>query len=440
MGAVVAIVGRPNVGKSRLFNRLIGRRKAIVRNEIGVTRDLNYGECEEGGVGFTLVDTGGFETKSKDSVIVQVKLQARVAIEDADVILFLLDGRAGPLPGDSELAGELRRSGKPVIFAANKVDGIKEEEALGEFYALGMDNVLPLSAEHGRGINELLDEVVKVIGGLDVTAEAEEADDVVRIAIVGRPNAGKSSLLNKLIGTERAIVSEVAGTTRDSVDTVHTNNGKSYLFIDTAGIRKKSKISLTVEAYSVMEAIKIIERCHVALLVIDAERGVSVQDEKIAGIIEARGRCCLFVVNKWDKMEKETATSKEFTDKIHHQVPFLSYAPAVFLSALTGQRVAKVFNSIDSLLEEASTKIQTSKLNKVLEEVVAHHNPPLHKGKRVKFFYATQTGTVPPVFTIFTNRPEGVTAPYQRYLVNSFREKLGFERVPLRVKLRAREH
>ncbi|MDP2689777.1 MAG: ribosome biogenesis GTPase Der [Deltaproteobacteria bacterium] len=435
MKPIVAIVGRPNVGKSTLFNRLIGRRKAVVADEPGVTRDLNYGDVEETGRSFTLVDTGGFEPAAEDGILRQVREQASLAMEEADVIIFLLDGRAGLTPQDRELASMLRKVEKPVVYAVNKIDAQGLEAEAAEFYALGVPDVLPVSAEQGRGLADLMDAVV---AKLPPAEEAGEEDDRVKVAIVGRPNVGKSSMLNRLIGRQRSIVSDVAGTTRDSIDTPFDLDGQRFLFIDTAGIRKKNRVSLRIEIYCVMEAIRSIERCDVAALVLDGGAGVQGQDEKIAGLIEERKKCCVIIVNKWDLVEKDTHTMKHATEAIRRKLPFLTYAPVLFTSALTGQRLPKVLDTVVEVFEKGKQRVQTSVLNRVVEGLYLKHRPPVHRGKEVKFYYAAQTGVSPPEFIIFTNFPEGVVESYKRYIVNGLRDSLGMETVPIKVYFRQR--
>ncbi|MBI5559929.1 MAG: ribosome biogenesis GTPase Der [Deltaproteobacteria bacterium] len=448
MKPIVAIVGRPNVGKSALFNRLLGRRRAITWDEPGVTRDSNYADCEEGGSAFTLVDTGGFEPAAKEGIFKKVKEQARLAIEEADVILFLMDGRVGPMAGDKEFVKTLRKTGKKVIYAANKIDSKKLVSLTSEFYPLGVGDVLPVSAEHGLGINELLDCILENLPVSPPAPEHEEEEEKdeegkkeeerVKVAIVGRPNAGKSSLLNKLIGKERAITSEVPGTTRDSIDTPFAKNGKSYLFIDTAGIRKKKSISRVLDIYCTMEAIKSIERSDVALLVLDGVEGLKGQDEKIAGLIEKKGKPCIIIVNKWDIVKKDMNTARTCTERIRSMMPFLSHAPVILTSALTGRNVGEIFGAVDTLFAEAGTKVPTSKLNQLLRGFVSQYRSPVYRGKEVKLYYTTQTGSFPPAFTVFTNLPDGVTESYRRYLVNSFRQSLGLNDVPVRVVFRGR--
>ncbi len=436
MKPIVAIVGRPNVGKSTLFNKLIGRKKAIVVDEPGVTRDLNFAGMEEFGKAFTLVDTGGFESVTEDKIMIQVREQTRFAIEDSDVIVFLMDGRSGPTADDHELVRILRKTSKPVIYAVNKLDTERLDSQLADFYSIGVTAVLPVSAEHGRGLNELVD---AILDGLPEYEAVEEEEERVRVAIVGRPNVGKSSLLNRITGAERSIVSDVAGTTRDPVDMPFDAGSRRYLFIDTAGIRKKNRVSLTVETYCVMEAIKSIERSDVVILVLDGKLGVQGQDEKIAGLIEDRKRCCVIIVNKWDLVEKDTHTVEHAKEAIHGKLPFLTYAPVLFTSALTGQRVPKVLETIDSLVEKSRMRVSTSNLNSVFESIRKRHRPAVYKGREIKFYYVTQSGVAPPTFVVFTNWPEGIEDPYKRYIVNSLREALGLDTVPIKVLYRKRQ-
>lgn len=434
MSSVVAIVGRPNVGKSVLFNKLIGRRKAITKNEPGVTRDLNYGLVEERGKSFTLIDTGGFEPYTKDYIMEQVRTQALLAIEDADQIIFVMDGREGLTHEDRELASVLRQSGKIVFYAVNKLDNKEMENEASEFYQIGVDDIIPLSAEHGIGISEILD---LILDNIEDEEEVED-DDVVKIAIVGRPNAGKSSLLNKIAGRERSIVSDVSGTTRDPIDTTVEIDGRKYLLVDTAGIRRKGKVSRRLETYCIVGALKSIERSDICLLVIDGKEGVSSQDEKIAGLIEDRSRSCIVVVNKWDIVDKKTNTQKEFVEALHYKIPFLSYAPTVFLSALTGKNTDKLISAVNSLHAEGETRISTSVMNNLLEKISRKHNPPVYNGKEVKFYYITQVGTNPPRFMVFCNYPDGVPVSYKRYMINSLRDGLDLKNVPIKLLIRKR--
>ncbi|MEK7680048.1 MAG: ribosome biogenesis GTPase Der, partial [Deltaproteobacteria bacterium] len=408
MKPIVAIVGRPNVGKSTLFNRLLGRRKAVVHDEPGVTRDLNFGDVEWAGRAFTIVDTAGFDLEPEGEISRQVIVQTRLAMEDADLIVVLLDGRAGPMPDDYELAAMLRASEKPVVYAVNKIDTATQAILLHDFHPLGASVLVPVSAESGRDIGEFLDEVVK---RLPLREEATATDEGrIKVALVGRPNVGKSSILNRLIGRKRSVVSDVPGTTRDAVDEPFDLNNRNYLFIDTAGIRKKNRISRRVEAYCVMEAIKAIGRCDVAVLVIDANQGVTSQDERIAAIIADRGKCPVIAVNKWDIIEKDTMSSKRFEDGVREKLPFLPFAPVAFISALTGQRITKLFPVVDRVSDESRRKIPTADLNRALKEMSSRNAPPSYNGKEVRFYYTTQTGTAPQTFTVFTNHPQGVTS------------------------------
>jgi GTPase len=437
MKPIVAIVGRPNVGKSTLFNRIFGRRKAMVDDMAGVTRDRNYASVESFDVPFILVDTGGFEPETDDRLFQQMREQSQLAMEEADVILFVMDARDGLTPADSEVAELLRRVDKPVFWVVNKVDGDRQEMAIAEFYALGAENIFPVSAEHGRGIGDLMDEVVK---SLRLTAVSEdEKEDVTRIAVVGRPNVGKSSLVNRLLGYERVVANPTPGTTRDSIDTVFTSNKKQYLLIDTAGIRRKGKTTQKIEKYSVMDALRSIERADVVLIVLNAEEGVTEQDSKIAGYAYEAGRACIFVVNKWDTLQKDNSTVGNFVERIRMEFKYLPFAPVVFVSALTGQRLGKILAEVDNVMAQYSKRITTSELNRVFKEAVEAHHAPLSHGGRVKFYFATQVGTKPPTFVIFTNRPEGIHFSYERYLMNRFREAFDFSGTPIRLLFRGRE-
>jgi GTP-binding protein len=436
MKPIVAIVGRPNVGKSTLFNRLVGRRKAIVDDMPGVTRDRNYGEVDRFSVPFTLIDTGGFEPASQDRLLQQMREQSQLAMEEADVILFVMDARQGLIAADREVAEMLRKVDKPVFFLLNKVEGEKQEADLAEFYALGVDSLYPISAEHNRGIDDLMDEVIAAFprGG-----EAKEDEDVTRIAVVGRPNVGKSSLVNRLLGFERVVANPVPGTTRDSVDTYFSCNKKRFLLIDTAGIRRKGRISLKVEKYSAVDALRSLDRADVALIVINAEEGITEQDARIAGYACEAGRACILVVNKWDLVKKDASTVGKFVENLRIELKYLSYAPILFVSALTGQRSGKIMTLVDEVMAEYSKRVSTAELNKIFKEVVESHHHPLYQGRRVKFYYATQVGIKPPTFAIFTNCPEGIQESYERYLANRFREVFGFSGTPLRFLFRGRE-
>lgn len=433
---VVAIVGRPNVGKSTLFNRILGQRKAIVEDMPGVTRDRHYAEVNRFETPFTLIDTGGFEPVSQERMLVQMREQSQLAVEEADLILFVMDGKEGLTPSDEEVGKMLRRVTKPVLYVVNKVDGDKQEAGLAEFYALGIEELWPASAEHGRGVGDLMDRVMEL---LPPCAPREEDGEETRLAVIGRPNVGKSSLVNRLLGYERVVANPVAGTTRDSVDTAFIHNGKRYVLIDTAGIRRKGKVSQALEKYSVVHALKAMDRAHVVLVVIDAQEGVTDQDMTVAGYAFEKGRAVILVVNKWDLIEKDNSTMGRYVEKLRTTFKFLSFAPVMFVSALSGQRVAKIMTEVEKVSAEFNRKISTSNLNKVLEEAEKTHPPAVFQGKRLKLFYATQTGVRPPTITIFVNKAEGVHFSYQRYLQNKFREAFGFEGSPLRLVFKDRE-
>jgi GTP-binding protein len=428
---VVAIVGRPNVGKSTLFNRIFGRRKAIVEDIPGVTRDRNYAEVTRFDTPFTLIDTGGFEPVSEERLLVQMREQSQLAVEEADVILFVVDVQQGLTPSDIEVAGMLRRVSKPVLYVVNKVDGDRQEGGLPEFYALGVDVVYPVSAEHGRGIDDLMDAVLALLPPAPAPAEPGEE---IRLAVVG-----KSSLVNRLLGFERMVANPQAGTTRDSVDTPFAYNRKRYVLIDTAGIRRKGKVSQKLEKYSVVQALKAMDRADVVLVVIDAEEGVTDQDVTVAGYAYEKGRAVILVVNKWDRLTKDNATLGKFVEELRRTFKYLPFAPILFVSALTGQRVNKIMAEVEKVAQEYVRKIPTPQLNKVLSEAVRDHQPPVVQGKRLKFFYITQDGTRPPSFVIFVNRAEGVHFSYERYLGNKLREAFGFTGTPLRLYFKDRE-
>ena len=436
MKPVVAIVGRPNVGKSTLFNRLLGHRKAIVDDQPGVTRDRNYGTVTRYEVPFTLVDTGGFEPVSNDRLLQQMREQSQLAMEEADVVLFVIDGREGLTVADREVATMLRRLEKPVFFVVNKVDGDKQENLAAEFYALGVSPLYTIAAEHNRGVGDLMEDVVAAFPSRPV---ALEDDAVTKIAVVGRPNVGKSSLVNRLVGFERSVANPVAGTTRDSIDTVFTWHGKRHLLIDTAGIRRKGRVSQKIETYSVVDALRSLERADVALIVLNAEEGITEQDTKIAGYAYEAGRGCIFVVNKWDTLTKDNRTVGAFIDKIRTEFKYLPFAPILFLSAKTGQRINTVMETVAKVMAEYTKRVSTGDLNRLLKEAVEEHHPPLHQARRVKFYYVTQTATRPPAFVFFTNQPEGIHFSYERYLLNKLRERFGFSGTPLRIIFRGRD-
>jgi GTP-binding protein len=429
MMPIIAIVGRPNVGKSTLFNRIVGGRKAIVWDEPGVTRDRNYADVEWEESAFTLIDTGGFEPVSKDRIFIQMREQCQLAMEEADVVLFLMDGREGLTPSDKEVSDILRKLNKPVFYIVNKVDGPKHEEKALEFYALGAEPIYSISAEHGYGVNGLMDEVVRALPSL---TEKKWDQDVTKVAVVGRPNVGKSSLINRLLGYKRVLVDEVPGTTRDAIDTHFERDGRKYVLIDTAGIRRKSRISLKLEKYSIVEALRTIDRSDVALLLLDSREGVTDQDTRIGGFIHEKGKGCILVVNKWDLVEKDSQTIVQYEGKVREDLKYLSYAPILFISALTGQRVRKILDVVDQVSEQTKKRIPTSQLNRSFGNWVEKFPPPLYKSRSVKMNYITQVSTSPPTFVIYTNFPEGIHFSYERYLLNQMRDAFGFEGAPIR--------
>lgn len=435
---IVAIVGRANVGKSTLFNRITGGRTAIVEDVPGVTRDRSYKDTDWCGVSFTLVDTGGLEVKEKDDIIgSQVREHAQVALEEADVIIFLVDGRTGVTTEDELVAKTLLRSSKPVILAVNKLDNIKQANSAYDFYSLGFGDPLPVSAEQGMNVGDLLDIVVSHLK--EIPQEEEYEGDAVKVAIVGRPNVGKSSLVNRLLGHERVIVSDIPGTTRDSIDTMVERENISYLLIDTAGIRRKAKISDATEKYSVNRSLKSIERCDVALLLLDATEEISEQDRRIAGYIHEAGKAIVIVVNKWDLVEKDHTTMDTFDALIRKDFSFMRYAPTLYISALTNQRVPKIFEMIDFVVEQASLRVSTRRLNEIFQESVIKHPPPSLKGRRLKVYYITQVKVQPPTFLVFVNEPKLVHFAYRRFLENRIRDEFGFQGTPIRLVARKRE-
>ena len=436
MKPIVAIVGRPNVGKSTLFNRLLGHRRAMVDDTPGVTRDRNYANINRFEKPFILIDTGGFEPVTSDRMLQQMREQSRMAIEEADVILFMMDARSGLTPADVEVAQMLRKVKKPVFYVVNKVDGEKQENDSAEFYTLGIENLYTISAEHNRGVLDLIENLLEVFPD---SVTDEQGSELTRIAVVGRPNVGKSSLVNRLLGYERVVANPTPGTTRDSIDTLFMCNKKPYLLIDTAGIRRKGKTTAKLEKFSVVDSLRSIERADVVLMVIDAVEGVTEQDERIAGYIHEAGRACVFIINKWDALPKDNATFKDYTEKIRYGFKYLTYAPIVFVSALSGQRVGKIMTTVDEVMEQYVRRVSTAELNKVFSEAVETHHAPLSHGRRVKFYFSTQVAVRPPSFVIFTNQPENIHFSYERYLVNKFREAFGFTGTPLRLMFRGRE-
>lgn len=435
---IVALVGRPNVGKSTLFNVLAGERISIVKDTPGITRDRIYADVNWLDRDFTIIDTGGIEPDSKDSMLSEIRSQAEIAIDTADVIIFLTDIRSGLTDADSKVADILRRSGKNIVLAVNKVDSFEKFEMdVYEFYNLGMGDPIPVSAGQKKGIGDLLDCVVKLFPDKNAS---ENEDDRPRIAIVGKPNVGKSSIINKLIGENRVIVSDVAGTTRDAVDTPVTHNGKEYVFIDTAGLRRKNKVKEELEHFMILRTVSAVERADVVIIVIDAAEGVTEQDAKIAGIAHDRGKGIIIAVNKWDAVEKNDKTVNEYTKKIRTVLSFMPYAEIIFISALTGQRLTKLYDIIDRVIENATLRIQTGVLNEIMTEAVTLQQPPSDKGKRLKLFYMTEVSISPPTFVIFVNDKELMHFSYTRYIENQIRNAFGFAGTPLRFIIRERDN
>ncbi len=434
---IVAIVGRPNVGKSTLFNVLARENISIVKDTPGVTRDRIYADCTWLDRNYTLIDTGGIEPESRDVILSQMREQAEIAIASADVILFMVDVRQGLQDADAKVADILRKSKKPVVLCVNKVDNFQKlGNDVYEFYNLGIGDPIPVSSSSMLGLGELLDEVIRHFP--DGTDQAED-DDRPRIAIIGKPNVGKSSLINKLVGENRMIVSDIAGTTRDAVDTSVVRHGTEYVLIDTAGLRRKSRIKEELERYSIIRAVSAVERSDVVVLVIDAKEGVTEQDAKIAGIAHERGKGVIVAVNKWDAIEKNDKTIYEFTDRIRDTLSFMPYAELVFISALTGQRLDKLFDVIDLVRQSQNLRIATGVLNEIITEAAAMKQPPSDKGKRLKIFYATQVAVKPPAFVIFVNDKELFHFSYLRYLENQIREAFGFKGTPLKFMIRERD-
>lgn len=433
---IIAIVGRPNVGKSTLFNKLTGKRLAIVEDTPGVTRDRIYSECEWLNHTVMLVDTGGIEPKTDDGILSKMREQANVAIDSADVIILVTDLTSGVTANDADIAAMLLKSGKPVVLCVNKCDRIGEPPAeFYEFYNLGLGDPIAVSSVHGHGTGDLLDACFKYI---DFSSEEEEEDDTVKVAIIGKPNVGKSSLVNRIAGEERVIVSNVAGTTRDATDTLVENKYGKFVLIDTAGIRRKSKVDDNVEKYSVLRSYMAVDRSDVCVIMIDATEGFTEQDSKVAGYAHEQGKACVIAVNKWDAVEKETNTMSEFTKKLQNDFSFMSYAPFVFISALTGQRVDKLFELILSTYDQNCRRISTGMLNDMLSYATAKVQPPSDKGKRLKLYYITQASAKPPTFVIFCNRSDLFHFSYQRYIENQIRETFGLTGTPIKIVVRER--
>lgn len=434
---IVAVVGRPNVGKSTLFNALAGENISIVKDTPGVTRDRIYADVSWLDHSFTLIDTGGIEPDSGDIILSQMREQAQIAIDTADVIIFMTDVKQGLVDSDGKVADMLRRSQKPVVLCVNKVDSYQKFIAdVYEFYNLGIGDPMPISAANRQGIGDMLDEVVKYF---PEGSDSEEEDERPKIAIVGKPNVGKSSIINKLTGENRVIVSDIAGTTRDAIDTDIIYNGKEYVFIDTAGLRRKNKIKEELERYSIIRTVSAVERADVVLMVIDATEGITEQDAKIAGIAHDRGKGIVIVVNKWDAIEKNDKTIYEFQNKIRETLAYMPYAEMVFVSAVTGQRLPKLFETIDMVIENQTLRIATGVLNEIITEAVALQQPPSDKGKRLKIYYTTQVAVKPPTFVIFVNDKQLMHFSYTRYLENKIRDTFGFKGTSLRFIIRERK-
>ena len=432
---IVAIVGRPNVGKSTLFNKIIGERRSIVEDTPGVTRDRIYADAEWNGHKFVLIDTGGIEPKSEDTILKQMRTQAEIAVATADVIIFLCDVHSGLLADDKDIAVMLKKSGKPIILCVNKVDRVGDVPfEFYEFYELGFEREpIALSSLHGTGSGDLLDAIIEEC---DFSDQDEEDSSVINVAVIGKPNAGKSSIINRMCGEERMIVSDVAGTTRDAVDTLVENDFGKYNFIDTAGIRRKSKVEDRIEKFSVLRATMAVERANVCLLMIDGKDGITEQDEKIAGIAHEAGKACIIVVNKWDAVEKDNSTVKEVTTRIRTALAYMPYAPIVFVSAMTGQRVMNIYSLINEVYAEACHRVSTGMLNDVLNDAMNRVQPPSDRGKRLKIYYMTQTSVCPPTFVIFCNSEELFHFSYRRYIENCLRDTFGFNGTPIKLVIR----
>lgn len=427
----VAIIGKPNVGKSTFFNYIVGSRISIVEDTPGVTRDRVYAETNWRGRNFTVVDTAGIETESDDTIISQMREQAKIAIDIADVILFLTDVKQGVTAADQEIAIMLKKSKKPVVLVCNKADNMsRDRNEIYEFYNLGMGEPYPVSAANALGIGDVLDALYE---NFPEKSDDEDDDGRIKVAVIGKPNVGKSSLINKILGENRTIVSNIAGTTRDAIDTEYENEYGKYVLIDTAGIRRKSKVSESIEKFSIMRTLLAIERADVCLMMIDANEGVTDQDAKIAGEAHEAGKGIIIVVNKWDEYEKETGTLEKYKKDIYAKLSYLSYAPVIFISAKTGQRVDKLFNMINNVAEQNAMRVSTATLNQVINEAIAIVQPPTDKGKRLKILYGTQVSTKPPTFVIFVNNKELFHFSYERYLVNQIRKEFGLEGTPVRI-------
>ena len=439
MKTIVALVGRPNVGKSTLFNRLCEKRQAIVIDEPGATRDRNYASCTWHDKSFTLIDTGGFEPAPTEKILLQMKEQTLVAIEEADLIVFLMDVQQGITPADEEIARLLRGTGKRVFYAVNKVDGPRHENMAYEFHKLGLPQIYTISAQHGVGVDDLMAEMAPFLTEEKEERDDETRDETIRIAVIGKPNVGKSSLINKILGYERTIVNNIPGTTRDAIDTPFTFQGRPYLLMDTAGIRRKSRISLVLEKFSVIQAMKALDRCDVALHLIDAQEGITEQDTKIAGLALEKGVAIILLVNKWDLVEKDNSTVGEYVRKIKEQLKFLDFAPILFISAETGQRLQRIFQIIGEVRAEATKRITTGELNRAMSAFIKQNPPPQGVLKENPLHYVTQAAINPPTFIFFVSNPASIHFSYERYLVNRLREAFSLRHTPIRIFFRKKQ-
>jgi len=437
--AVIAIVGRPNVGKSTLFNRMSRSNQALVGDLPGVTRDRNYARISWEGRTFTLVDTGGYVPSEGSGLEALTREQILLALDEADIILFVADAKTGLHPEDTDLVQLLRRTAKPVFFAVNKIDGPGQERHLAEFYELGLDRLYPTSAAHGHGIAELLSELAAFLPEPHEEAEGEQTIEAIKVAIIGRPNVGKSTLVNHLLGTQRVIVNATPGTTRDAVDSVLEHRGQRYLLIDTAGIRRKGRIREKLEKVSILRALQSIDRSHVSMILIDAVEGITDQDLHIAGYIQERYRGCIVGINKWDAVENDRKLTRRLLEEVRDRFRFSPFAPVITFSALSGKRVARIIPTVREVFQQYNQRVTTGVLNRGLAEALRRHEPPVVKGRRLKFFYATQASTRPPTFVLFCNYPDSIHFSYERYLTNQFREAFGLDKSPLRLIFRGRE-
>ena len=436
MTPTVALLGRPNVGKSTLFNRITRSKRALVDDFPGVTRDRQYALAEWDDREFTLIDTGGFLSTDDDYFASRIKDQLEVAANQADTLVFIMDGRTGLSPYDRELADFLRRLSKPVFYLINKIESPRQRDELTEFYSLGIDRFYEISAEHGNGVGEFLDDLMASLPEKRPDDDEKAEEDTIRIAIVGRPNVGKSSLANQLFGEQRVVVDGLAGTTRDAIELSLEKNGRKFVLVDTAGIRRKGKVTQKIEKFSIIKSLQSLDSCDVALILIDADEGITDQDITIAGYAEDRGCGAVFLINKWDLLDKDRKNVRQYMDDLRYKAKFLSYAPALTISAKTGQRCHKIFQEVVRIYEEYRFRINTGVLNRIIEDAVQREEPPLHKGKRLKFFYATQVATRPPAFVCFVNYPNAVHFSYKRYLVNQLRQMIPLEKTPVRLYFR----